>query len=162
VKTKPIFEPVLLGLLAEAGMTKSAFARKIGITTQGVQRWKKGWPDSETLQKIAAELRVPLERLMPPGAQPASRVEHDLFVSLGEFLEVESSSVTDDERAHLLALARITAASDGDPGYAYWHKSLKAYRERDRAPKIPDRRADLSSTDSKGDVIPLKPKPPKR
>lgn len=51
---------------AQAGMSQTALAEKIGVTQQQIEKWENGKrrPKLDALKKIAAALKIPVTELI--------------------------------------------------------------------------------------------------
>lgn len=119
------FWKVFLRLLSERGLSQRDISRRIGISTQGIQRWKKpgAWPDPVNIVALARAIGVPGEWLLPTCA-PDESAGITPYATLNAYLESLGDSLAPDEREFLIR----QQFSPGDPGTEWWEDLLRNYR----------------------------------
>lgn len=99
-------------LCAREGTKPNPLAASLGISSGAVTRWKNGSiPQDTTLALIAAHFGVTTDYLLGEGPQPIG------FDDFTYAMHNESTSLTEEDKALLLAMARSLASRnrrDGD------------------------------------------------
>jgi len=118
----------LVVVLEEKGWSQRELSRITGISTQGIQRWKKpgNGPRVDTLAVLAQGLEVSADRLVPGTLRTLRR---KAYPSLERFLSSAAGKTATNDEIEKLLYQRFDT---GDPGEAFYYGYLQTLRGREK------------------------------